>query len=118
LAPYARKLVEREAGKGLEAWLDELGELFQTLLALPSQTSRVLAQAEGGGLVVQSPPISREVRSLVRSVDRLSGSVVFAALLVGGAMLFSNGNVILGEVLLGLAGAILLWVFFGNRGKN
>ncbi len=117
LAPYARKLVEEETSSGLDYWLDELGEMLQTLLALPGQTSRVLAQAEGSGLVVQSPQVSREVRSLTRSVDRLTGSIVFAALLIGGIMLVNAGNNIYGGGLLGASGLALLWVLFSRKGK-
>jgi len=117
LSPYARKLVEEEAATGIDYWLDELGEMLQTLLALPGQTSRVLAQAEAGGLLVQSPQVSREVRSLTRSVDRLTGGIVFAALLIGGVMLVNTGNASYGGGLLGASGLTLLWVLFGNRGK-
>ena len=118
LAPYARKLVEEETSSGLDYWLDELGEMLQTLLALPGQASRVLAQAEGSGLVVQSPQVSREVRSLNSSVDRLTGGVVFAALLIGGVMLVNAGNASYGSGLLGASGLALLWVLFGNKGKK
>ena len=117
LAPYARKLVEEETSSGIDYWLDELGEILQTLLALPGQTSRVLAQAEGSGLLVQSPQISREVRSLTRSVDRLTGGIVFAALLIGGVTLINGGNVPFGGGLLGASGLALFWILFGNKGK-
>jgi predicted unusual protein kinase regulating ubiquinone biosynthesis (AarF/ABC1/UbiB family) len=117
LAPYARKLVEEETSSGINFWLDELGEMLGALLALPGQTSRVLTQVEGKGLVVQSPQVSREVRSLTRSVDRLTGGVVFAALLIGGAMLVNAGNGTYGGGLLGASGLALLWVLFGKRGK-
>lgn len=118
LAPYARKLVKEETSSGLDFWLDELGEMLQALLALPGQTSRVLAQAEGSGLVVQSPQVSREMRTLNRSVDRLTGSIIFAALLIGGVMLVNGGNTTYGGGLLGVSGLALLWVLFGNRGKK
>lgn len=117
LAPYARKLVQAETTSGLDYWLDELGEMLQTLLALPGQTSRVLAQAEGSGLVIQSPQVSREVRSLTRSVDRLTGGILFAALLIGGIMLVNAGNNAFGGGLLGAAGAAFLWILFGNKGN-
>ncbi len=117
LAPYARKLVEAEAVSGLDYWLDELGEMLRNLLALPGQTTRVLAQAEGGGLTVQAPQVSREMRSLTRSVDKLTGSVVFAALLLGGVLLVNAGNNTFGGGLLGAAGLALLWVLFGPKGK-
>ena len=115
LAPYARKLVEEETSSGLDYWLDELGEMLQNLLALPGQTSRVLSQAEGSGLLVQSPQVSREVRSLTRSVDRLTGSIVFSALLIGGIMLVNSGNTTYGGGLLGASGLALLWILSGNR---
>ena len=117
LAPYARKLVEEETSSGIDYWLDELGEMLQALLALPGQTSRVLSQAESNGLMVQSPQVSREVRSLTHSVDRLTGSVLFAALLIGGVMLVNAGNVTFGSGLLGASGLAFLWILFGNKGK-
>ena len=117
LAPYARKLVEEEASSGVDYWLDEIGQMLQTLLALPGQTSRVLTQAEGRGLMVQSPQISRDVHSLTRSVDRLSGSVIFAALLIGGVMLLDNGNTFYGGGLLGVSVLALLWVLLGRKGN-
>jgi predicted unusual protein kinase regulating ubiquinone biosynthesis (AarF/ABC1/UbiB family) len=117
LAPYARKLVEEETSSGIDYWLDELGEMLQALLALPGQTSRVLTQAEGKGLLVRSPQVSREVRSLTRSVDRLTGSVLFAALLIGGVMLVNAGNGVYGGGLLGASGLALLWVLLGKRGR-
>ena len=117
LAPFARKLVEEETVSGLDYWLDELGEMLQALLALPGQTSRALAQVEGNGLLVQAPQVSREVRSLTRSVDRLTGSVVFTAFLIGGIMLVNSGNSAFGGGLLGASGLALLWILFGNKGK-
>jgi len=87
----------------------------QAFVALPSQASRVLAQMETGGLVVQSPQVTREVRTLGRSVDHLTGGVIFAAFLVSGVMSLNSGNSQLGGGLLGAAGATLLWVMFGGR---
>jgi predicted unusual protein kinase regulating ubiquinone biosynthesis (AarF/ABC1/UbiB family) len=117
LAPFARKLVEEETSSGLDYWLDELGNMLQILLALPGQASRTLAQIESGELVVQSPQIGREVHALTRSVDRLTGGVLFAALLIGGIMLVNAGNHPFGGGLLGASGLTLLWVLFGNKGK-
>jgi predicted unusual protein kinase regulating ubiquinone biosynthesis (AarF/ABC1/UbiB family) len=120
LAPYATKLVEEEASSAfsVDNILKQVGDVVQAFVALPSQASHVLAQVEAGGLTVQSPQVSREVRALGRSVDRLTGGVIFAALLVSGVMLLNNGNSQLGGSLLGAAGATLLWVLFGGRGRN
>jgi predicted unusual protein kinase regulating ubiquinone biosynthesis (AarF/ABC1/UbiB family) len=117
IAPYARKLVEEETSSAfsVDSILDQVGDVVQAFIALPSQASRVLAQIETGGLVVQSPQVTREVRTLGRSVDRLTGGVIFAAFLVSGVMLLNSGNGQLGAGLLGAAGATLLWVVFGGR---
>lgn len=117
LAPFALKLVREESSSGLDFWFDELGEILQTLLALPGQASRVLAQAEGSGLLVQAPQVSREMRSLTRSVDRLTGSIIFAALLIGGVMFANTGNSAFAGGLLGASGMALLWIFFSNKGR-
>ncbi|CAG0998699.1 aarF domain-containing kinase [Anaerolineales bacterium] len=120
LAPYASKLVEEEASSAfsLDNILKQVGDVVQAFVALPSQASRLLAQVESGGLTVQSPQVSREVRALGRSVNRLTGGVIFAALLVSGVTLLNAGNGQLGGGLLGAAGATLLWVWFGERGRN
>lgn len=117
LTPYARKLVEEETSSAfsLDNILQQVGDVVQTFIALPSQASRVLAQMETGGLTVQSPQVTREVRTLGRSVDRLTGAVIFAAFLVSGVLLLNNGNGQLGAGLLGAAGVVFLWVLFGRR---
>jgi predicted unusual protein kinase regulating ubiquinone biosynthesis (AarF/ABC1/UbiB family) len=115
ISPFARKLIEKEATKGISDWLEELGSLLQVLIALPSQASRVLAQAEGSGLMVQSPQMSRELRSLTRSVDRLTGGLIFVGLLIGGVMLYNAGNVMYGQGLLGAALIALVWVLFARK---
>lgn len=115
LAPYAKKLVAEEDGSGLDVVLETLEELAKTLVALPSQASRVLAQAEREGLLIRSPQVTRQLGSLERSVDRLSGSLIFSALLLGGIFLYNAGNLIFGQTLLVFAGIVLLWVLFSPR---
>jgi predicted unusual protein kinase regulating ubiquinone biosynthesis (AarF/ABC1/UbiB family) len=120
LSPYARKLVEEEASSAfsLDNILKQAGDGLQAFIALPSQASRVLAQMETGGLTVQSPQVTREIRTLGRSVDRLTGGVIFTAFLVSGVMLLNSGNSQLGGGLLGAAFATLFWVVFWGRGRN
>ena len=115
LSPFARKLIEQEATKGISDWLEEFGSLLQNLIALPSQASRVLSQVERGDLIVQSPQISREVRSLTRSVDRLTGGIIFLGLLLGGVLLYNAGDIVFGQGLLAGAVVSLLWILFSRR---
>lgn len=115
LAPYARKLIEQEAIKGIGEWLEELGNLLQNLIALPSQTSRVLAQIERGDLIVQSPKVEREIRALIRSADRFTGGMIFVGLLLGGVLLYNAGNVLYGQWMIIAALLALLWIVFPRR---
>jgi predicted unusual protein kinase regulating ubiquinone biosynthesis (AarF/ABC1/UbiB family) len=115
IAPYARKLIEQEAKTGIGDWLEELVSMLQTLIALPSQASRVFAQTEGAGLMVQAPQTNRELRALTRSVDKLTGGLVFVGLLIGGVMFTNAGNVMYGQGMLGAALIALLWVLFSRR---
>lgn len=115
LSPYARKLIEQEGTKGIGEWLEELGGLLQNLIALPSQASRVFAQAERGDLVVQSPQVVREVRSLTLSVDRLTGAVLFLGFMIGGILLYDAGNAMNGQGMIIFALLVFVWVVFPRR---
>jgi predicted unusual protein kinase regulating ubiquinone biosynthesis (AarF/ABC1/UbiB family) len=119
LSPYARKLVEQEASEAFsfDNIIEQLGEFAQVMLALPAQASRLLAQAESGRLVVQAPQVTRDFLRLGRAVDRLTGAVIFAALLFSGALLYDRGNTSLGTGMLAAAALTLVWVLLlGDRG--
>jgi len=115
ISPYARKLIEQEATKGIGEWLEELGSLLQNLIALPSQASRVFSQAERGDLVVQSPQVAREVRALTRSVDRLTGGIIFLGLMLGGVSSFNSGNILFAQGMFAGALIVLFWMIFARR---
>jgi predicted unusual protein kinase regulating ubiquinone biosynthesis (AarF/ABC1/UbiB family) len=117
MAPYARKLVEQEATKGLRDWLDELLDVLQDLIALPGQASRVFAQVERGELAVQTPQVTRQMASLNRAMDRLTAGLIFTALLFGGILLYNAGNITLGAVLFAGSGLVLLGMLF-LRGRG
>jgi predicted unusual protein kinase regulating ubiquinone biosynthesis (AarF/ABC1/UbiB family) len=118
LAPYAQKLVAEEVGGGWDAWLNELGEMLKTLLAVPGQASRVLSQMEGGTLQVQTLQLDRQVARLERAINRLVGSVIFAALALGGALLYHADDMLLGGVFLAGAMLALVWVMLFAGGRD
>lgn len=118
LVPYTKKLVVEEAGSKWDTWLDELGEMARTLLTLPSQTSHVLAQMERGGLSVQIPEASHQIGYLEKAVNRLTGGVIFAALLLSGTVLYRSGYELLGSFFLVAALITLTWVIFFARGHG
>ena len=114
LGPYARRLVQDEASSGIGHWLDEIGDALLALLALPVQTSRVLARAEGSGLPVRDEQVGRAVRTLSRSVDRLSATVIVAGSLVAGSVLVAARDTAAGAGLFVLSGLALVRVLSGG----
>jgi hypothetical protein len=68
-----------------------------------------------GDLIVQVPSVNRQIGSLERAVNRLTGSVIFAALLLGGIVLYGNGNNPIAYILFGCSGLTLLWIIFFSR---
>jgi predicted unusual protein kinase regulating ubiquinone biosynthesis (AarF/ABC1/UbiB family) len=118
LVPYARKLIQQEGTSTWDFWLDEAGELLRQLLALPSQTSRVLTRLERGELNMNNLQANRQIYHLESAVNRLTGSVVFAAFLVGGVILYQGGNLRPGYVFWGLSVLTLVWMIFLSRGHS
>ncbi|HXQ32410.1 MAG TPA: AarF/UbiB family protein [Anaerolineales bacterium] len=118
MAPYAQKLVAEEGISNWETWLDEIGNLFTELIALPSQTSRVLSRLERGELSVNTPQVNRQIYHLESAVNRLTGGIVFAAFLFGGVLLYRGGDVALGYLFWALSILTLLWMTFLSRGHS
>jgi len=57
------------------------------------------------------------VRRLERTVGRMTGAVVFAALLIAGATLY-GADPGLGRLLMGGSAVPLLWVMVAGRGRH
>ena len=116
IAPYASKLIAEEGGSTWRVWLDEAGNILKELIAIPSKMGRVLSQVERGELTVQIPTVSRQLTHLERSVNRLTGGLVFTALLISSVLLYNAGKDLFAGILGGAAGLTLLWLTFFSRG--
>ena len=83
------------------------------LSRLPERLDQALGRIERGDLTVTaraSAGLEQRLRHLSRSIDRLVGAVVFAALLLVGALLYTNGERMMGVIGLALAILSLVWV--------
>jgi predicted unusual protein kinase regulating ubiquinone biosynthesis (AarF/ABC1/UbiB family) len=118
LAPYAQKLVMEEGISNWEVWLDEIGDLIKQLISLPAQTGRVLTRLERGELNVNVPQVNRQIYHLESAVNRLTGSIMFAAFLFGGVVLYQSGDNTLGYLFWVFSGVTLLWMAFFSRGHS
>jgi predicted unusual protein kinase regulating ubiquinone biosynthesis (AarF/ABC1/UbiB family) len=114
LIPYATKLVSQDGGSNWRNWLDEIGNIFKDLIALPSQGGRVLNLMERGDLTIQAPAVSRQMTSLERAINRLTGSVIFSAISLGGIILFEKGLEIPAYFLFGASVLVLIWMLVGG----
>ena len=77
-----------------------------------------MTRLERGELSVNVPQVNRQIYHLEGAVNRLTGSVVFAAFLFGGVLLYQSGNLMLGYLFWGFSGITLLWMFFFSRGHS
>ena len=116
IAPYAQKMLTEEGVSNWQGWLDQAGELVRTLLSLPSQTARVLTRLERGELLMDMPRVSRQIYHLEGALNRVTGGLLLAALLVSGAFLYRSGTTTLAMAFWGIAGAVLVWVLLFSRG--
>jgi predicted unusual protein kinase regulating ubiquinone biosynthesis (AarF/ABC1/UbiB family) len=117
IAPYATKLVSDEGTSNWQMWLAEATKIFQVLVGLPGRTDRVLTVLERGELNVQTPLLNREVRRLERSANRIAAGLVFAALLIAGAILYP-ADPQYARLLMAASVLPLLWMMLAGRGHR
>lgn len=111
LMPYAQKIIKDEATTNWKVWLDEAGVIVKKLLAIPAQAGKIMNQIESGEFQVQMPEVSRRISSLEKAVNRLAAGVVFAGLLIGGAIFYSLDKPLIGNILAGASLISLMWMF-------
>jgi predicted unusual protein kinase regulating ubiquinone biosynthesis (AarF/ABC1/UbiB family) len=118
IAPYATSLISGEAGGStFGTFLSEGAKILQTVIALPARADRVLMQIEHGELSVQTPMLDLRIRRLERSVGRIVSGLVFAALLIAGAIVRA-ADPGLSNVLMGVSVLPLLATILGGRGRH
>lgn len=120
LQPFAEQLLAEEG----EDWLPELFKVLveqgQALVTLPTRIDAALARIERGDLTIMAraaPDLKSQLNLLTLAIQRLVGAGIFAALLIAGSLLYTNGYLIGGGVSIGLAVATLFWSFLRSRPK-
>ena len=113
ITPYASKLLADEGGSATQTLVAEASRIGRVALSLPGRADRVLTMAERGELAVATPLLNLQVRRLERTVRRTHGILVFAALLLAGAVLDATDPG-LGRLLMGLSVIPLGWALLGG----
>ena len=117
ISPYATKLISAEGGSTFQTILAEATNIFQVLVGLPSRTDRVLQTLEHGELNVQTPLLNLRVRQLERAVGRINNGLVFAALLIAGAILYRT-DVVLARWFMGGSALVFVGMMMAGRGGH
>jgi predicted unusual protein kinase regulating ubiquinone biosynthesis (AarF/ABC1/UbiB family) len=117
IAPYTSKLVSDEDRSTFQTVLAEATKILQVAVGLPGRADRVLTLMERGDLNVQTPLLTLHVRRLERSVSRIVTALVFAALLIAGAIVHASDPG-LGRILMLASALPLLWLALSGRGRH
>jgi len=117
IAPYATKLVSDEGESGWQTVLAEATKVLQTAVGLPGRADRVLTLMERGDLNVQTPLLNMRVRGVERAVGKMTSALVFAALIIAGAILYP-AEPTLAKWLMAASVLPLVRVMMGGRGGH
>ncbi|WP_072313408.1 ABC1 kinase family protein [Agrococcus sp. Marseille-P2731] len=97
--PYAAGLLRDEAGGVARSILDEGVAVARIAARLPRRLDALATRVEEGRLEVSTPRLAARVDRLQRTIGRLSSAVVFAGLLLAGALVRPD-DVVLGTVIM------------------
>ncbi|UOE44925.1 ABC1 kinase family protein [Agromyces larvae] len=111
--PYATRLLDEERGNLAQ---DVLGRAVATaglLWGMPQRLDRVLGQAEQGTLTFDTTRLERRLDRLEGVARRVVSAVLFAALLIGGAVLVAANPALGTALMIGSALPLLHALFAG-----
>ena len=112
--PYAAQLIRDERGNLAQDLGRQALDIAAVTLRLPRRIDEVVTRLEDGSLSVNSPRLERQVARIERTARRLVSALLFGALLVAGAILRPDDQV-LGTVLMAASALPLLHALFAGR---
>jgi predicted unusual protein kinase regulating ubiquinone biosynthesis (AarF/ABC1/UbiB family) len=112
IEPFARQMATEEVRRDWRGWLSEAEKMTRLVLSLPGQADRFFGQATRGELTVRTawaPEATQTIRRVEGAVNRLTGAVIFAALLLAAVAVYvTQGGGVVSYVLFALAAITLL----------
>ncbi|GIG54552.1 ABC1 kinase family protein [Demequina activiva] len=115
--PYAQRLLRSETGDFVGDFAREATQIAGVAWRLPKRFDSVLSRLEDGNLPVAAPRLEATVTRLERTARRLVSALLFAALLLAGALVHADSEG-LGVTLMVASGVPLLVTVFGGRSKR
>ena len=112
--PFAGRLVREESGNAVQAFAKSAVEVAGLAVGLPVRIDALITRFEEGRVTVSTPDVSRRLSRIERLVRRAVWAVLFAGVLVAGALLRPNDET-LGTVLMWASLVPLLGAVFTRR---
>ncbi|MBD1536913.1 AarF/ABC1/UbiB kinase family protein [Arthrobacter sp. S1_S22] len=114
--PYAARLLRDERGNIVEDVAQQALDAAATALRLPKRLDALAGRLEEGSLAVANPRLERQIARLDRTNRRSASALVFAALLIAGAIVRADDAVLGGILMAGSAVPLLHGMWAGRRG--
>jgi predicted unusual protein kinase regulating ubiquinone biosynthesis (AarF/ABC1/UbiB family) len=95
LAPFAKDLLADEGGDWLKMALEWLGREGRRIAGLPARIDAALTKLESGTLSVRArptPDLEEQLNEVRHGLHRLAAAVVFASLMLTGAILYGRAD--------------------------
>lgn len=108
ITPFAQKMIAEDAGN-VNFWKTEGEKLLRGVTTLPGRVDRALRKIEEGKLEVRTPDMRAQTKEIEAGFRRVSGAIVFGALLLGGVQLILGGMSFWGGLMLVGALGALIW---------
>ncbi|TWX35603.1 AarF/ABC1/UbiB kinase family protein [Frigoribacterium sp. ACAM 257] len=112
--PYAARLVRDERGNAVQDVARRAADAVGVAARLPGRLDHLVGRLEDGTLEVGSPRIERQLGRIERTARRVLAAVLFGGLLIAGAVLRADGDV-LGTVLMVASAVPLLYALLAGR---
>ncbi len=112
--PFARTVLSNSGTGALRDAGRNVVSYASTLARLPRRLDELATRIDRGQVAVKTPDVDRRLRSIERSLGRLTSAIVFAALVVGGVLIHHDIPV-LSWVMIGASALPLLHVIATAR---
>jgi predicted unusual protein kinase regulating ubiquinone biosynthesis (AarF/ABC1/UbiB family) len=113
--PYAAQLLRDERGNIVQDLAKQALDAVGLAVSLPRRLAGVLDRAEAETLAVSTPRLERQLALLNNSAKRAGAALVFAALLIAGAIVRSNDLVLGNLLMIGSVIPLLYGLWRGSR---
>ncbi|WP_194396104.1 ABC1 kinase family protein [Microbacterium atlanticum] len=115
--PYADRLIRDERGNAVQAVARETAATAVVMARLPRRLDDVITRVENGRLVADAPKLDQRLRRLERMGRRAISAVLFAALLISGAVLRAEDLFVGTVLMIGSVIPLLHTLFAGFAGR-